>query len=726
MTSNFLYFWFSLPLLTSVGMLAAWLASGADRPWMVGWEIALPLLSLVPLWADLGMQMKAVRANQATWKNYPGTCYFVTTLVIVVWSLGFTAPGSVLSNPDICGPTPSTCIGGDLQMTSENTNCLDIARIEINMQDTQPTAEVSIYTKYSNCWDCSLRRVYYGNGRNSTGHGPAEFYLPTTHSTDVMSVVVHLTPQKPGFTVNITDADFRDQGGYELVVSSMQETASLSKIKEPWNYAVPLLVLATVLIVLQLGYTIGNRAAGYMMGGVGVADAMRYAIPFWRTVDLPSNNDTDALLGDEAATQKKKPSRILALDIFRGISLVVMNTANYGGFGYWFLDHSKWDGLTVADLVFPWFVWIMGVAMAITLEGRRVKENRSAALVHVIRRAAILVLVGIFLDTENTSKFSKIRVPGVLERFGLSYLVVALAILYIPKASHKTTPLNTLQEHGDGGAEGFSSFAWKWGSGTLRELPLFLTLAATWIGISLGTSFTRNGEECAGYLGPGGISQNKGHFWCTGGVANFIDKKMFGTHTWDGCFPCDTYMDYDVNGMKCTATDGHDPEGFLGALNSIVLCWLGLVAGRIIAASRETGNKKQAAISMGVLGASLCLVAAGLCGFKQFGGPIPINKNLWSTSFIFVMSGTGTLAVLGLLVIVDWFKIWNGKPFLFVGMNSILYYSMHEIMSNYIPFSSTADAPDTHASMTISQSIGVATNVIIVYWLYRNGLFMKI
>ena len=48
-----------------------------------------------------------------------------------------------------------------------------------------------------------------------------------------------------------------------------------------------------------------------------------------------------------------------SLDSFRGISIVIMIFVNYGGGGYWFLAHSVWNGLTVADLVFPWFMWIM-------------------------------------------------------------------------------------------------------------------------------------------------------------------------------------------------------------------------------------------------------------------------------------------------------------------------------------------------------------------------------
>jgi len=63
----------------------------------------------------------------------------------------------------------------------------------------------------------------------------------------------------------------------------------------------------------------------------------------------------------------KTKERLRSLDTFRGMSLVIMIFVNYGGGGYYFFNHSIWNGLTVADLVFPWFIWIMGTSMAISL-----------------------------------------------------------------------------------------------------------------------------------------------------------------------------------------------------------------------------------------------------------------------------------------------------------------------------------------------------------------------
>jgi predicted acyltransferase len=82
------------------------------------------------------------------------------------------------------------------------------------------------------------------------------------------------------------------------------------------------------------------------------------------------------------------------------MSLVIMIFVNYGGGGYWFFDHSVWNGLTVADLVFPWFIWIMGVSMVFSFHGRR-KDSTVKTIYQILRRTVILFAVGLFLDASS-------------------------------------------------------------------------------------------------------------------------------------------------------------------------------------------------------------------------------------------------------------------------------------------------------------------------------------
>lgn len=90
---------------------------------------------------------------------------------------------------------------------------------------------------------------------------------------------------------------------------------------------------------------------------------------------------------------------------------MVMIFVNYGGGGYWFFNHSRWNGLTVADLVFPWFVWIMGVAIVFSYKGRR-KDSLFSRLYQIVRRTVILFGLGLFLNNGNSSLVGRCRGGG--------------------------------------------------------------------------------------------------------------------------------------------------------------------------------------------------------------------------------------------------------------------------------------------------------------------------
>ena len=83
---------------------------------------------------------------------------------------------------------------------------------------------------------------------------------------------------------------------------------------------------------------------------------------------------------------------------------------NLGGGNYWFLNHTPWNGITLADLVFPWFVWIMGVSSAF---GGKKNQSKWSLLKAVFIRAAKLFLIGVFL-INNAHDLKHMRIPGVL------------------------------------------------------------------------------------------------------------------------------------------------------------------------------------------------------------------------------------------------------------------------------------------------------------------------
>lgn len=135
----------------------------------------------------------------------------------------------------------------------------------------------------------------------------------------------------------------------------------------------------------------------------------------------------------------------MSLDVFRGMTLAGMIFVNYGGGGYWFFNHSPWDGLTFADVIFPFFLWIMGTSMAISLKRRLASAKKSAIWSECLVRFCKLTLIGIFV-INNAYDIRNVRFPGVLQRLALCYLIVSTIVIFVPK-SNKQSIYKDLVDH---------------------------------------------------------------------------------------------------------------------------------------------------------------------------------------------------------------------------------------------------------------------------------------
>jgi predicted acyltransferase len=130
----------------------------------------------------------------------------------------------------------------------------------------------------------------------------------------------------------------------------------------------------------------------------------------------------------------EQPSgRLQSLDLFRGATIAAMVLVNNSGSSatYAQLQHSSWDGWTFTDTVFPFFLWIVGVAITLST-ARRVErgEDRGRLLAHAFRRALIIFLLGFLLWPFPDFNWATIRIPGVLQRIAVCYLAATLIFLY--------------------------------------------------------------------------------------------------------------------------------------------------------------------------------------------------------------------------------------------------------------------------------------------------------
>jgi predicted acyltransferase len=136
--------------------------------------------------------------------------------------------------------------------------------------------------------------------------------------------------------------------------------------------------------------------------------------------------------------------RLLSLDVVRGITIAFMIMVNNnGGPDSWhFMNHAQWNGLTPTDLVFPTFVFIVGVSVVFAFESRLARgATRTQLARHTFLRAIILVLFGIVVNSFPFFRLAHMRFYGVLQRIAVCYLVVGLFYLWDKRASTKAAAL---------------------------------------------------------------------------------------------------------------------------------------------------------------------------------------------------------------------------------------------------------------------------------------------
>ena len=298
--------------------------------------------------------------------------------------------------------------------------------------------------------------------------------------------------------------------------------------------------------------------------------------------------------------------RILSVDIFRGATILLMVLVNTPGTWsnvYGPFLHADWHGYTPTDLVFPFFLFIVGTSIAFSYKNRTVdvKAYRKIGI-----RALKLIGLGLFLGAfvihfPFFKDFGDIRFPGVLQRIGVVFFFAALL---------------------------FINLSWK---------NLIWVTALLLIGYWLLMTFVPvDGVASTLERAPNNL-------------ANWIDVKVFGSHSYKA--------DYD-------------PEGLLSTIPSIASSLLGVFTGLILTSTQ----KKKATILMGIGGSFLII---GHIWDLVF----PINKALWTSSFVLVTAGWANLILALIYYLTDVKKIEFGSIFRYAGANAIVIYFLSSFIS---------------------------------------------
>jgi len=356
--------------------------------------------------------------------------------------------------------------------------------------------------------------------------------------------------------------------------------------------------------------------------------------------------------------------RLLSLDFFRGLTIagmIIVNDPGSWSHVYAPLRHAEWHGATPTDLVFPFFLFIVGVSISLSLSKRKGSSN---LYVKIFKRSAIIFLLGIFLALFPNFDFENLRIVGVLQRIALVYLVCA--ILYL-NTSH-STQLKT-------------------GIGLL---------VIYWITM---TFIPFNGN-LAGTLDPG----NNFAAW----IDSFIVPGRLYQETWD-------------------------PEGFYSTLPAIATGISGMLSGKIIL--DNSNSLKDKIIKLFYWGAIVLIIGS----FWDY--IFPINKHIWTSSYVLYSSGLAMIILAMSMWIIDEKKYTNNIKFgLVFGSNAITAYVLHGIVWRLFQFPVINGVGFQKFWMDTGTSIGLPAKFVsfdwaifytlviyfIVYQLYKRKIFIKV
>jgi predicted acyltransferase len=309
---------------------------------------------------------------------------------------------------------------------------------------------------------------------------------------------------------------------------------------------------------------------------------------------------------------REKP-RLMSLDVFRGLTILLMIVVNASGTGSFAqLQHAEWNGWTLTDLVFPFFLFITGVSLTFSFASRLEDgDSRLRLLPHILRRAAIIFAIGLVLNVFPRFHLAHWRIAGVLQRIAVCYLVAS--VLYLWTGVHT------------------------------RWVAIAAILAGYWILMRF--------VPVPGYGIP---TVNIPLLDPDRNLAVWLDCRLMWGHLYEGV---------------------RDPEGILSTLPAIANTLFGIAVGEWIRGLRNDSTKLlRRLVTVGIA----CFVAGELWGMY-----FPINKKLWTSSYVLVTVGLAMLALAACYWFMDVKKLrgpWTVIPIVF-GTNCIFAYALSEFVA---------------------------------------------
>ena len=372
----------------------------------------------------------------------------------------------------------------------------------------------------------------------------------------------------------------------------------------------------------------------------------------------------------------EKQDRLISLDAFRGATIALMilvNTPGTWGHVYAPLRHAQWHGCTLTDLVFPFFLFIIGVSMRFSFEKYEFCKW-GPLFKKVVWRTITIFTIGLLLNAfpfvRQDWDWSHFRIMGVLQRIALAYIMASFIVVRAD----------------------------------------IIGIVKISLGLLFGYWILLMGYGWYSGLDPYALKSN---------LILIVDAYIFGeNHLYGG------------TGIP------FDPEGLLSTIPSIVTVLIGFLVGTMIKTAEDHKDNTQ---RMAVLGALLIIFGWG------WGFVFPINKQLWTSSYVLFTGGIATITLAAMIWIVDvkGIKTWT-KPFVIFGANAIFLYAASGIwakillkirfeldgkmISGYGYLYRTVFQPfagDLNGSFLFAL-FHVFMFWLILAWMYRKKIFIKI
>jgi predicted acyltransferase len=354
------------------------------------------------------------------------------------------------------------------------------------------------------------------------------------------------------------------------------------------------------------------------------------------------------------------------------------------------LEHAEWEGFHFYDLIFPLFVFLVGVSMVYSLSRLLESGGRTEALKRVIRRSVLLFIIALIYSGGFSNSWPDIRLLGVLNRIALCYFFAGVIFCFVRPRGMLALAAGLLLGY-------WALLAWV-RFPDVRPVPGGTQVITKEAGF---TNVTQLNFASAPIL--------RGSYIQGVNLTDYLDQRFLPGRKYDGTY---------------------DPEGILSTMPAVVTCLLGIFAGLLL---RNTAFDDRQKV--------IYLLAAGAAGVVLgfvWGLEFPVIKKIWTSSYVLVAAGFSSI-VLGIfywVVDVKKYRKWC-QPFVWIGMNSITVYLVNNFTGGFVNRlarrlvgGDVQKLFDHHIAQGAGSLVMAITGLLLAIWfvhfLYRRKIFLRL